>query len=70
MNWNFGKYILAVEWRSGTGLDIEFVSSRPVWCWEADGELGVAPFSGTVILLPLLVITFGYVYRIEELHNE
>ena len=41
--------------------------------WVSDNDpdsLQAMPFSGTIILLPLLVISFGYVYKVEEVNNE
>ena len=62
----FGKH-LSVEWRSGTGIDIEFVDSRPVWVYNVNtGETEVMPFMGTIILLPMLMISYGNVYLFEE----
>lgn len=62
----FGKR-LSVEWRSGTGIDIEFVDSRPVWVYNVNTEETEAmPFMGTIILLPLLMISYGNVYLFEE----
>lgn len=62
----FGKH-LSIEYRNGTGLDIEFCDSRPVWVHNTDtGETEAMPFMGTVILLPLLVITYGNVYTEQE----
>jgi hypothetical protein len=62
----FGKH-LSIEYRNGTGLDIEFCDSRPVWVHNTDtGETDAMPFMGTVILLPLLVITYGNVYTEQE----
>ena len=62
----FGKR-LSVEWRSGTGIDIEFVDSRAVWVYNVNtGETEVMPFMGTIILLPLLMISYGNVYLFEE----
>ena len=54
---------LATELRNGIGWDIEFVSSRPVWVIFGE-NVKAMPFNGVVILLPLIVITFGSV--IEE----
>ena len=72
MNWRIGKNTLSIELRNGTGIDIEFVDSRAVWTVNENDpfSLQAMPFSGTIILLPLLVISFGYVYRVEELDNE
>jgi hypothetical protein len=62
----FGKH-LSIEYRNGTGIDIEFCDSRPVWVHNTDtGETDAMPFMGTVILLPLLVITYGNVYTEQE----
>ena len=72
MNWRVGKNTLSIELRNGTGIDIEFVDSRAVWtvCDNDPLSLQAMPFSGTIILLPLLVISYGYVYKTEELDNE
>ena len=72
MNWRIGKNTLSIEPRNGTGIDIEFVDSRAVWtvCDNDPLSLQAMPFSGTIILLPLLVISYGYVYKTEELDNE
>ncbi len=72
MNWRIGKNTLSIEFRNGTGIDIEFVDSRAVWTVNENDpfSLQAMPFSGTIILLPLLVISFGYVYRVEEINNE
>lgn len=62
----FGKH-LSIEYRNGTGIDIEFCDSRPVWVHNTDTwETDAMPFMGTVILLPLLVITYGNVYTEQE----
>tara|TARA_B110000902_G_scaffold255500_1_gene320915 strand:- start:550 stop:771 length:222 start_codon:yes stop_codon:yes gene_type:complete len=67
-SWQIGKNTLNIEYRNGTGLDIEFADSRPVWVYNSKTEEVTAlPFNGTVVLLPLLTITFGYVYTTEEL---
>jgi|TARA_B110000208_G_C11342818_1_gene274426 hypothetical protein len=55
---------LAAELRNGIGYDIEFVSSRPVWVTFGE-SIKAMPFNGVVILLPLIVITFGSVYEEE-----
>ena len=72
MNWRIGKNTLSIELRNGTGIDIEFVDSRAVWTVNENDpfSLQAMPFSGTIILLPLLVISLGYVYRVEEIDNE
>ena len=70
-SWQIGKNTLNIEYRNGTGLDIEFVDSRPVWVYNSKTEeVTTLPFNGTVILLPLLTITFGYVYTTEEIDFE
>ena len=62
----FGKH-LSIEYRNGTGIDIEFCDSRPVWVHNTDtGETDAMPFMGTVILLPLLVITYGNLSTEQE----
>ena len=72
MNWRIGKNTLSIELRNGTGIDIEFVDSRAVWTVNENDpfSLQAMPFSGTIILLPLLVISFGYVYKVEKIDNE
>jgi len=72
MNWRIGKNTLSIELRNGTGIDIEFVDSRAVWTVNENDpfSLQAMPFSGTIIMLPLLVISFGYVYKVEEIDNE
>jgi hypothetical protein len=72
MNWRIGKNTLSIEPRNGTGIDIEFVDSRAVWTVNENDpfSLQAMPFSGTIILLPLLVISFGYVYKMEDVNNE
>ena len=72
MNWRIGKNTLSIEPRNGTGIDIEFVDSRAVWTVNENDpfSLQAMPFSGTIILLPLLVISYGDVYKTEELDNE
>lgn len=65
-NFIFGKH-LSVEWRSGTGIDIEFVDSRAVWVYNTNtGRTEAMPFMGTIILLPLIMISYGNVYTEEE----
>lgn len=58
--------MLTCEYRNGTGIDIEFCDSRPVWgCEEGSTEVMAYPFKGTVLLLPFLTITWGNVYSVE-----
>ena len=46
-----GERHLTVEFRNGTGLDIEFTESRPVWTIDqGTGELNAMAFSGIVII--------------------
>lgn len=62
-----GERHLTVEFRNGTGLDIEFTESRPVWTIDqGTGELSAMAFRGIVVLLPLIVITFGIVHQDME----
>ena len=58
----------SIELRNGVGLDLEFVDSRPIYLYNTfTEELIVRPFQGTILLLPLLVISFGRAYEeIEE----
>jgi len=60
--------VLANEFRSGVGFDIEFTNSRPVWTYDAsNGELNVMCFEGVVILVPFFTLLFGKVYSVEDL---
>ena len=62
----FGKH-LTIELRNGPGIDIEFVDSRPVWAHNAfTDELIAMPFMGVIILLPLVTISYGNIYTMEE----
>jgi hypothetical protein len=55
--------LLTFEYRNGTGIDIEFCDSKPVWAYEeGNPEIKAYPFKGVVILLPLLTITWGNIY--------
>ena len=58
----------SIELRNGVGFDLEFVDSRPIYLYNTfTEELIVRPFQGTILLLPLLVISFGRAYEeIEE----
>ena len=65
--WEIDAALADIKAKDGTGLDIEFADSRPVWVYNAESEeITALPFKGTVILLPFLTITFGYVYITEE----
>ena len=67
MSWLiFGKY-LSIELRTGTGVDIEFCDSRPVWTQNnLTGEVETMPFKGVIILLPCIIISCGNVYTFDE----
>ena len=69
MSIKFLGKLLTAEYRNGTGIDIEFCDSRPVWGYTEDGTLEAFPFKGVVILLPLLTITWGNIYMEIE-HEE
>ena len=60
----FDTNFLTINYRTGVGVDIEFPSSRPVWLVHDDTpdkyEMGY--FEGVVLLLPLIIVTFGKVY--------
>ena len=67
MSWFFFNRHLSIEGRTGTGLDIEFVDSRPVYTQNSlTGEIETMPFQGVIILLPCIIISWGNVYTIEE----
>ena len=42
----FGK-LFTMEFRTGTGIDIEFCESRPVWGYSMDGGLEPLAFEGS-----------------------
>ena len=58
----------SIELRNGVGFDLEFVDSRPIYLYNSfTEELMVRPFQGTILLIPLMVISFGRAYEeIEE----
>lgn len=60
----FGK-LFTMEFRTGTGIDIEFCESRPVWGYSMDGGLEPLAFEGIIILLPCIVISYGTVCSVE-----
>ena len=63
----FGKKHFTFEFRNGTGLDIEFADSRPVWIVDtATGDLSAMAFRGMVVLLPFIVMTFGEIHQETE----
>lgn len=67
MNWSFGDYILSVEYRTGIGLDFEFVDSRPVWTTSRTTmKVKAMCMSGVVLLVPLVIISLGQIYKFEE----
>ena len=52
----------------GVGFDIEAIESRPVWVYNTNTEETTAmPMDGLILLLPFLIVSYGYVYKIEEL---
>ena len=56
-----------LECRMGVGFDVEAVESKPVWVHNSmTNETIAMPFDGLIILLPFMIITFGYVYTIED----
>ena len=67
MSWILFNRYLSIEFRAGTGLDIEFVDSRPVYTQNSlTGEIETMPFQGVIILLPCIVISWGNVYTFDE----
>jgi hypothetical protein len=63
MTLQLGEYYLSLSLRNGVGLDLEFTNSRPVWVTSSlDDSLNAASFEGTVLLVPLIIITFGKIY--------
>lgn len=67
MSWVFFNRHLSIEWRTGTGLDIEFVDSRPVYTQNIlTGQVETLPFQGVIILLPCIIISWGNVYTFDE----
>jgi hypothetical protein len=59
--------VLGLEFRMGVGFDVEAVESKPVWVHNSiTEETSAMPFDGLVVLLPFMIITFGYVYTIED----
>ncbi len=67
MSWVIWGKHLSIEWRTGTGLDIEFADSRPVYTQNSlTGEIETMPFQGVIILLPCIIISWGNVYTFDE----
>jgi|TARA_B110000908_G_C10021814_1_gene343240 hypothetical protein len=59
----FGRS-LSIEYRLGVGIDLEFADGRAVWIYDpSTGEMGAMPFMGTLISLPLCLISYGRVYE-------
>lgn len=67
MSWVIWGKHLSLEWRTGTGIDLEFVDSRPVYTQNSlTGEIETMPFQGVIILLPCIIISWGNVYTFDE----
>tara|TARA_R110000737_G_scaffold82699_3_gene115078 strand:+ start:468 stop:677 length:210 start_codon:yes stop_codon:yes gene_type:complete len=69
MRWWIFDRLLSIEFRMGVGLfDLEAVESKPVWVYNMKTEETTAmPMDGLILLLPFLIISYGYVYDIEEI---
>ena len=69
MSWWIFNRLLLIEFRMGVGLfDLEAIESRPVWVYNMKTEETTAmPMDGLVLLLPFLIVSYGYVYEIEEI---
>lgn len=65
MSWFiFGRH-LSIEFRTGTGVDIEFSDSMAVWTYNSfTEETEAMPFQGCIIRLPCIIISFGNVYTL------
>ena len=62
----WGKF-LSVELRTGTGIDIEWCQTRPVWTQNnLTGETEDLPFEGMIILLPCIIISYGLPYTFDD----
>jgi hypothetical protein len=71
MSWILWGKHLSIEWRTGTGFDIEFCDSMAVWAYNAvTGETEAMPFMGCIIRLPCVIISYGNVYTITEDDSE
>ena len=55
---------LALDFRNGCGVDLEFIDGKAVWISpNVDGEgLEAGAFCGTVLLLPFFSICYGTCY--------
>ena len=68
MRWWIFNRLLSIEFRIGVGFDIEAVESKPVWVYNMKTEETAAmPMDGLILLLPFLIVSYGYVYEIEEI---
>jgi hypothetical protein len=69
MRWWIFNRLLSIEFRMGVGFfDIEAVESKPVWVYNMQTEETTAlPMDGLILLLPFLIVSYGYVYEIEEI---
>ena len=69
MRWWIFNRLLSIEFRMGVGFfDIEAVESKPVWVYNMRTEETTAmPMDGLILLLPFLIVSYGYVYEIEEI---
>jgi hypothetical protein len=69
MRWWIFNRLLSIEFRMGVGFfDIEAVESKPVWVYNMKTEETTAmPMDGLILLLPFLIVSYGYVYEIEEI---
>ena len=67
MSWILWGKHLSIEWRTGTGIDIEFCDSMAVWTYNAfTGETEAMPFQGCIIRLPCVIISYGNPYTFTE----
>lgn len=64
----FWNLIWSIELRWGIGLDVESVSSRPVWVVR-DEQLGTMAFDGLIFQLHFITISVGNVYEEEEIDS-
>jgi hypothetical protein len=59
---------LSIEYRLGVGIDLEFADSRAVWTYDpSTGQSGAMLFMGTLISLPLCLISYGRIYEEIEI---
>jgi len=62
----FGRQ-LTIEYRLGVGFDLEFPDSRAMWTYnERTRVVEAMPFMGTVLHLPLCIVTYGRVYEVVD----